>query len=257
MKRTLSFAKETAKRILRDPVSYVLLLLFPATAVAIVTLFGKTVKVGPTVKLLSVLNMVPGIAILSFSFTMIYVGAVTARDLEHRLSFSESEDGLTVRGAIFGYLISFFAFAFIQAAVCFASGYVAGLATGQEVSAAGMARGFAFSLPCALFFIALGLLFGVSLHETASVSACSVVMMLTGLFGGIWLDPEKRGTAFAAVARIFPFKFMTDGLKAAVSDRAKAFPIFYAAFAAAVVFLAVSILILRRKTQAKINDFLK
>ena len=70
-------------------------------------------------------------------------------------------------------------------------------------------------------------------------------------------SPWQGVTVFAAVARILPFKFMTDGLKAAVSGRTKAFPIFYAVFAAAVVFLVVSIVILRRKTQAKINDFLK
>ena len=67
-------------------------------------------------------------------------------------------------------------------------------------------------LPCALFFIGIGIIFGTLFSEKSAPPCSSIIISLCGLLGGIWfsLDAIPDGNFFGKLCKILPFRHPVD-----------------------------------------------
>ena len=71
----------------------------------------------------------------------------------------------------------------------------------------------------AVFFVALGMIFGSTMTVAQTSGAYALVLMLT-IFGGAWFDLEEIGGVFVTVGDVLPFKHALDGSRAIMADGA-------------------------------------
>jgi ABC-type multidrug transport system permease subunit len=61
------------------------------------------------------------------------------------------------------------------------------------------------------------MIFSIVFSEKAAPPACSIIISLTGILGGIWMDTEKAGKAFSWISRVLPFSHMVNLLRRAAA----------------------------------------
>ena len=71
----------------------------------------------------------------------------------------------------------------------------------------------------AIFFVALGMIFGATLTVAQTSGAYALVLMLT-IFGGAWFDLEQIGGVFVTIGDVLPFKHALDATRAVMADGA-------------------------------------
>ena len=60
-------------------------------------------------------------------------------------------------------------------------------------------------IPSAVLFSGIGILFGSAVNEKAAPGLCSIIITVTGMIGGIWMDIDGLGGVIKKVANVLPF----------------------------------------------------
>ena len=60
-------------------------------------------------------------------------------------------------------------------------------------------------IPSVFLFIGVGILFGSVVNEKAAPGLCSIIISVTGMLGGIWMDIDGLGGVIKKVANVLPF----------------------------------------------------
>jgi ABC-type multidrug transport system permease subunit len=71
----------------------------------------------------------------------------------------------------------------------------------------------------AVFYVALGVIFGALLTVAQTSGAYALVLILT-IFGGAWFDLNEIGGVFLTVGDLLPFKHALDATRAVLADGA-------------------------------------
>ena len=104
---------------------------------------------------------------------------------------------LTAADFIFGYVLPILPIALAQAVICYAFAAILGLKLGLNTVLAVL-----MLIPCALFFIALGLLCGSVMSTKQVGGICGALLTnLSAWLSGIWFDVEMVGKGFKSFCK--------------------------------------------------------
>ena len=178
MKRMLTFAGRTLKEILRDPLTLGFGLGFPIILLALLTAIQANIP-----------------------FMTLFSANLISKDRESSLLQRLYTTPLTAADFIFGYVLPILPIALAQAVICYAFAAILGLKLGLNTVLAVL-----MLIPCALFFIALGLLCGSVMSSKQVGGICGALLTnLSAWLSGIWFDVEMVGKGFKSFANLLPF----------------------------------------------------
>lgn len=238
--RMLSFARRTAKEILRDPLNLAFGLGFPVALLLLMSAIQANV---PT-PVFEIKSLAPGISVFGLSFMTLFSATLVARDRE--TAFLERLYTTPMRAAdfILGYILPMVPIAVAQTLVCYLLAVVLGLPFSASILYATF-----LNLPAALFFIALGLLCG-SLFTVKQVGGvCGALLTnLCAWLSGAWFDVTLVGGVFEKIASALPFMHAVELQRTLIAARPAALSvhILWVAGYAVLAFAAAVGIFLRR-----------
>lgn len=192
-----AFANRVSKEILRDPVTLSFGLGFPLVLLFLLSAIQANIPVS----LFEINRLTPGITVFGLSFITLFSATLIAKDRESALTERLFTAPLTAADFIFGYAAPILPMSLAQCVICYIAAAVLGLKLTVNVIWA-----VVFIIPVALFFIALGLLFGSILTVKQAGGICgALVTNLTAWLSGVWFDLELVGGAFKKIAYLLPF----------------------------------------------------
>lgn len=200
--KMLTFAKRTAKEILRDPLNLAFGLGFPLVLLLLLSVIQANIPVS----LFEIGHLTPGITVFGLSFMTLFSAVIISKDRSSALLQRLYTTPMTSADFILGYTLPVLPIGIAQSLVC----YIAAWALGLEPTV-NILYAIAGNIPVSLFYIALGLLFGSILNEkqVGGVSG-ALLTNLSAWLSGIWFDLELVGGTFQKVAYALPFVHAVD-----------------------------------------------
>ena len=195
--RTLTFAKRTAREILRDPLTLFFVLGFPV----VVMLLLSAIQANIPVPMFEIQTLAPGMTVFGLSFITLFSATLISKDRESALLQRLYATPMTGLDFILGYTLPMLPIAFAQGLCCFLVGALLGLELTIHILLAAL-----FVIPISLFFIGMGLLLGSVLNQKQVGGICGALLTnLTAWFSGIWFDLDLVGGTFKKIADLLPF----------------------------------------------------
>mgnify|MGYP002731987577 CR=1 FL=1 len=195
--RLLAFTNRTAKEILRDPLTVIFGLGFPI----ILILLLSAIQANVPVSLFEIDSLTPGITVFGLSFMTLFASTLIARDRETALMTRLYTTPLKAVDFILGYALPIIPIAVVQCIIC----YVIAVILGLEVTVT-ILYAVLMIIPIAVFFIALGLLFGSIFNVKQVGGICGALLTnLTAWLSGVWFDLKLVGGVFEKIANALPF----------------------------------------------------
>lgn len=195
--KLLTFSGRNAKEILRDPLTAAFGLGFPIVLILLLSALQANIPVS----LFELESLTPGMTIFGLSFMTLFSATLIAKDRESTFLQRLYTSPLTAADFIFGYALPILPMAVAQCILCYVVALILGLSATVNILYAVL-----FILPAALFFIALGLLFGSLFNVKQVGGLCGALLTnLTAWLSGIWFDLALVGGAFKKIAYLLPF----------------------------------------------------
>lgn len=238
--RMMTFAKRTAKEILRDPLNLAFGLGFPLVLIVLLT----AIQANMPVSLFDIEQLAPGITVFGLSFMTLFSATIIAKDRGSSLLQRLYTTPLTAKDFILGYTLPILPIALGQCAVCYIAGIIFGLPITINILYA-----LVFTVPAAVFFIALGLLCGSVFNDKQVGGICGALLTnLAGWLSGIWFDLSLVGGVFEKIAYLLPFVHAVKLEQAVVAGMfSEIFPHIWWVIGYAAVVLVVSVLLFLRQ----------
>lgn len=192
-----AFSGRVSKEILRDSVTLSFGLGFPL----ILLFLLSSIQANIPVDLFEIKSLTPGITVFGLSFITLFSATLIAKDRESALTERLFTTPLTAADFIFGYALPILPISIMQCVICYIAAAFLGLKLTVTVIWA-----VVFIIPVAVFFVALGLLFGSILTVKQAGGICgALVTNLTAWLSGVWFDLDLVGGAFKKTAYMLPF----------------------------------------------------
>lgn len=196
--KMMTFSKRTLKEILRDPLTLAFGLGFPGALILLLSAIQSNIPVS----MFEIGTLAPGMTVFGLSFMTLFTASLIAKDRESALLARLYATPMGAVDFILGYTLPILPIAVVQSLFCFGIGTLLGM----KVSI-GIVYAIIAIIPVALFFIALGLLFGSVLNQKQAGGICGALLTnLTAWFSGIWFDLELVGGVFRDIANLLPFR---------------------------------------------------
>ena len=240
----LTFAGRNAKEILRDPLNLGFGLGFPL----VLLLLLSAIQANIPVTLFEIGHLTPGIAVFGLSFMTLFSATIISRDRERALLQRLYTTPMTSLDFILGYTLPILPIALAQTVICYIAAVFLGLPVTGNVLLA-----IALIIPAAIFFIAMGLLFGSILNDKQVGGICGALLTnLCAWLSGTWFDLDLVGGTFRKIANLFPFVHAVDmGRAILAGNYSGIFPHLWwvLGYAAAVLSAAVLLFLRQMKKQ--------
>ncbi|WP_419504987.1 ABC transporter permease [Allofournierella sp.] len=195
--RLLTFSARTAKEILRDPLNLFFGLGFPLVLIGLLTAIQSNIPV----PIFELAHLTPGVTIFGLSFITLFAAVLISKDRESALLQRLYTTPLTAADFIFGYTLPLLPMAAAQGIIC----YIAAALLGLELKITALYAVLVI-IPVALFYIALGLVFGSVLNSKQVGGICGALLTnLSAWLSGIWFDVDLVGGAFKKIANALPY----------------------------------------------------
>jgi ABC-2 type transport system permease protein len=193
----LTFARRTAREILRDPLNLAFGLGFPLVLILLLSAIQANIPV----PLFEIQHLAPGITVFGLSFMTLFSATIIAKDRGSSLLQRLYTTPLTPLDFILGYTLPIVPIAVGQCVICYASAVVLGLPVTVEILYAVLGI-----IPVSMLFISMGLLFGSLLNDKQVGGVCGALLTnLSAWLSGIWFDLDLVGGAFRKIAYCLPF----------------------------------------------------
>ena len=195
--KMLTFAKRCAKEILRDPINLGFGLGFPL----VLLLLLSAIQANIPVSMFEINTLTPGITVFGLAFMTLFSATLIARDRETAFLQRLYTTPLTALDFILGYMLPILPIALGQTLLCYLFAIPLGLTFNTNVLFAILGM-----IPVAIFYIALGLLFGSILNIKQVGGICGALLTnLSAWFSGVWFDLDLVGGTFRKIANVLPF----------------------------------------------------
>lgn len=195
--KLLAFSSRTAKEILRDPLNLFFGLGFPLILLGLLSAIQANIPV----PMFEIQHLAPGVMVFGLSFMALFSSLLAAKDRESALLQRLYTTPLTAADFILGYVLPLLPIALGQSAVCALAAVALGLPLSVNILWTVL-----FSLPAALFNIALGLALGSVLNVKAVGGVCGALLTnLSAWLSGIWFEVSLVGGWFEKLANVLPF----------------------------------------------------
>ncbi len=242
--RTVTFAKRCAKEILRDPLNIMFGLGFPL----VLLLLLSAIQANVPVDLFEIQRLTPGLTVFGLSFMTLFSATLIARDRESALLQRLYTTPLKPADYILGYMFPIILIAILQCAVC----YLVAIALGFPITV-NIIFAILSIIPIAIFYTALGLLFGSIFNVKQVGGICGALLTnLSAWLSGVWFDLELVGGAFKKIANLLPFVHAVELERAMINgDFIGALPHLWSVlgYAVAIVFGAIFVFLRQMKRQ--------
>ena len=207
--KMLTLSLRNTKEIARDPLNIAFGVGFPI----ILLLLLSAIQANVPVELFVIERLAPGISIFGLSFMTLFSATLISRDRESALLTRLYSAPLSARDFILGYLLPMLPLSLLQSVVCYLVAFLLGMKMTPKVLLA-----LLLIIPCALFFISLGLLFGSILGVKQVGGICGALLTnLSAWLSGVWFDLDLVGGGFKTVANLFPFVHAVELERAVIS----------------------------------------
>lgn len=195
--RMMVFAKRCTKEILRDPINLGFGLGFPL----VLLLLLSAIQANIPVSLFEIDELTPGITVFGLSFMTLFSATLIAKDRESAFLQRLYTTPLTGLDFIIGYMLPILPIALGQVVSCYLFAVPLGLTISVNVIIAIIGI-----IPMAVFYIALGLLFGSFLGVKQVGGICGALLTnLSGWLSGVWFDLDLVGGIFRKTADVLPY----------------------------------------------------
>lgn len=195
--RMIAFAKRCMKEILRDPINLFFGLGFPV----VLLLLLSAIQANVPVSIFEIKSLTPGITVFGLSFMTLFSATLIAKDRESSLLQRLYTTPLKSADYILGYMLPLVPISMAQSLVCYIVAVFLGLPITVNILYAVL-----MTVPVAIFYIALGLLFGSILNVKQVGGICGGLLTnLSAWLSGAWFDIELIGGAFQKIANVLPF----------------------------------------------------
>lgn len=225
--RMLAFAGRNRKEILRDPLSFVLCLGFPV----LLLIVFRLIQYNTGDSWMSSTALVPGVAIFSLTFDMLFMALLVSRDRQTAFLTRLYNSPMSMADFLLGYALPCFFMGLCQLLIAYVAGTVIFLIPNGELDggfvflsktmdytvyppASGVTRtvvpfwrlltAVAAGIPALCFFLFCGLFFGILLSDRAAPGVSSVLITAAGMLGGCWMPLDQMG-GLETVCRVLPF----------------------------------------------------
>lgn len=207
--KMLAFVKRNTKEIMRDPLNIFFGLGFPLVLLCLLSAIQANVPVA----LFEIQELAPAIAVFGLSFMTLFSATLISKDRNSSLLQRLYTAPLTPFDFVLGYTLPIFPIAILQSAVC----YLAAVAFGLDISV-NMLVALLCNVPVAVFFVALGLLFGSILNDKQVGGVCGALLTnLSAWLSGGWFDLDLVGGVFKKIAYALPFVHAVEMERAALA----------------------------------------
>jgi len=207
--KMLTFSSRNAKEILRDPINLSFGLGFPI----VLLLLLSAIQASIPVSLFEISHLAPGIAVFGLSFMTLFSATLISKDRTTALLQRLYTTPMSPADFILGYTLPTIPIALIQSVVCYTLAIILGLKITLNLLLA-----LLLIIPTALFFVALGLLFGSILTDKQVGGICGALLTnLSAWLSGTWFDLALVGGAFQKIAYALPFVHAVEMERAAIS----------------------------------------
>lgn len=204
--RALIFARRNIKEILRSPVSWIFGLLLPIGIFVIMQIIVKSIgEYAAEVPMFGVDRFTGGALIFGMSFCSLFCALNISGDRQQSFLTRLFGSPMTSADYIIGYMLSALPIAAAQIVITFVTAMCFGLPVSADIICAAL-----FSVPIALLFVAIGVIFGSLLSAKNAPPLCSVVVQVAALLSGMWFDLDMIGGGFNVFCHVFPFAHAYD-----------------------------------------------
>ncbi|MBQ4354561.1 MAG: ABC transporter permease [Clostridia bacterium] len=244
MKRIFAFANRVFLELIRDPLSYLFALGFPLVMLGIMTIVNASIPEEAGMTLFEPVSLVPGISVFGLTFLTLFTALLLASDRENGFLMRVTVSPMRTWEFLAGYLLPVLLLAALQGVITYAAGWILSAVQGEALPLHGIFAAMLVCLPSAVFFIALGFLFGCLLGVKSAPGVASVIISAASMLGGIWMDVDALGGVWLSICRILPFYHAVRAARAAVSLTAEGllFSVIITAFwAGGICFLSVMV----------------
>lgn len=203
--KSIVFAKRTLKEMGRDPLSYMFCLGFPLVMLIIMTILNKNIPKEAGMTIFQIQNLAPGIAVFGLTFVMLFTTLQTSKDRTTALLLRLYASPMKSSDYVIGYTLPVIIISIAQSLITFAVAIIIGLVTDYSFDIKNVLLCVLVLLPSAFLFIGLGIFFGTILNDKAAPGISSIIITLSSMLGGIWMDVDAMSNGFAKVCHALPF----------------------------------------------------
>ncbi len=203
--KALTFAKRNMKELLRDPLSWIFCVGFPIVMLVLMSVINESIPAEANMTIFSVENLSPGIMIFGFTFVMLFAALLVSGDRSEAFLLRVFTSPLKPVHYIAGYILPLILLAVFQALVNMLASLVTGAIFGISLDIGRMLLAIAAAIPAVIMFVSFGILFGTAFNKNSAPGLCSIIICLSGMLGGIWMDVETIGGAIYDICNVLPF----------------------------------------------------
>ncbi len=207
--RMLTFAKRTAKEILRDPLNVFFGLGFPLVLIVLLS----AIQANAPVAMFELTTLTPGVTVFGLSFVSLFSAVLVSKDRESALAQRLYTTPLTASDFIFGYALPLIPVAAAQSVICYAVAMLLGLKL-----RIGVLLALVFGVIIALLYISIGVICGSVMGSKQVGGVCGALLTnVSAWLSGIWFDVSLVGGVFEEIANLLPFIHAVELERAAFS----------------------------------------
>ena len=178
MNRTMVFAKRNLMEMSRDVLSYIFCVGFPLIMMILMTLVNSGIPKKSGMDIFNIDNLTGGIIVFGHTFIMLFTALNVSKDRSGSFLIRLFSSPMKSSEFANGYILPNIIVALMQGILAIVSAMIVSLIIDFKLSVAGLLLGVVSAIPSAVFFIALGLIFGTLFNEKSAPGMSSVVISL-------------------------------------------------------------------------------
>lgn len=202
-------ASRNLKELLRDPLSTLLGLGLPAMLALVFLPIMKNAIPGEG---FSVLTFTPTIAVFGFAFLTTFSSILIANDRQSAFLSRLLTTPLRPSDFIFAYALPFIPLGALQVVICFSAAAISGFPINGYAALAVLVL-----LPIAVLCIGIGMMLGSLLNEKQAPAIASMVMIVIGLTGGLYVPLDVVGGVIKDISYALPFAHAVNAALAVIN----------------------------------------
>jgi ABC-2 type transport system permease protein len=207
--RFLSLANRNLKELVRDIPAVGISIGIPALILLIFVPLINNAEI--PVEYFSVKMYTPAVAIFGLAFLTMISSVILAHDRETAFLSRLLTTPLRSSDFILAYVLPFIPFALLQITVC----YCAGAVYGFPINIPAFLSIFII-IPTAIIFIGIGMIIGSFFNEKQAPPIGSMILIVVGLTGGVYMDPNLVGGIYKSISYALPFAHAVDATRAVI-----------------------------------------
>ena len=211
--KSITFSERNIKELLRDPISYIFLIIFPIAMLLVMTGINAGIPDYAQMTIYNIENLSAGICIFGFSFDMLFAALQISSDRNTSFLVRLYSSPMSPADFIIGYTLPLVLTALLQCLIIFGISAIIGVTAGYTFNLLNVLLSVLVMLPSALLFISIGIMFGTLFNHKAAPPLSSVIITVSGMLGGVWMDPDKLGSPMTDICKLLP----TASARAAIS----------------------------------------